>query len=158
MITRRTTLQMAGATLALASTPSLSRAATTHEILMLNRDPDDRRANMVYRPEIVVAQPGDTLRFVPTDRGHNVVSYDTMWPDGADAWRTRPNAEFETVVEIEGAYGYYCQPHKAMGMVGLVLVGNPMSNYERAKATSLRGREKQRWDAIWAEADTLVSV
>ena len=33
--------------------------------------------------EIVRIEPGDTVVFVPTDKGHNTVSIDGMFPDGA---------------------------------------------------------------------------
>ena len=63
------------------------------------------------------------------------------------------------VVEAEGAYGYYCQPHKALGMVGLILVGDASANYESLKEVSLRApNEKKRWEDIFARADEIVGA
>ena len=156
-LTRRTTMSLMGATAATAMLGSTARASgTVHEVQMLNKHPDSND-RFVFYPDIVEAQPGDTIRFVSTDRGHNSVTYDDMRPEGAEGWKTRLNKDEEIVVEAEGAYGYYCQPHKALGMVGLILVGNSSVNYETLKEATLRApNEKKRWDDIFARADEIV--
>ena len=154
-LTRRTTMTLLGATAATALIPGGARATgTVHEVRMLNKHPEDNE-RFVFHPDIVEAQPGDTIRFVSEDRGHNSVSYDDMLPDGAGGWKTRLNKDAEVVVEAEGAYGYYCQPNKALGMVGLILVGDASGNYESLKEAKLRGNEKKRWDDIFARADEI---
>ena len=155
-LTRRMTMTLMGATAATALMPGGARAAgTVHEVKMLNRHPEENES-MVFYPDIVEAKSGDTIRFVAEARGHNSVSYDDMLPDAVEGWKTRMNKDAEVVVEAEGAYGYYCQPHKALGMVGLILVGDASGNYESLKETTLRGKEQQRWDDIFARADEIV--
>lgn len=156
-LTRRMTMSLMGATAATAMLPSGARAnGTVHEVQMLNRHPEENES-MVFYPDIIEAQPGDTIRFVSVDNGHNAVSYDDMLPDGAEEFKTRINKDTEIVVEADGAYGYYCQPHKALGMVGLILVGDATANYESLKEANLRApREKQRWEDIFARADEMV--
>jgi len=156
-LTRRTTISLMGATAATALLPATVHAAgTVHEVQMLNKHPDsDER--MVFHPDIVEAQPGDTIRFVSADPAHNSVSYDDMLPEGTEGWKTRISKDAEVVVEAEGAYGYYCQPHKSLGMVGLILVGDASGNYESVKQAKLRApREKERWAEIFARADEIV--
>ena len=155
--TRRTTLSLMGATATTAMLGGTARASgTVHEVQMLNKHPDSND-RMVFHPDILEAQPGDTIRFVSVDPAHNSVSYDEMLPGGAEGWKTRVNQDAEVVVEAEGAYGYYCQPHKALGMVGLILVGDASANYESLKEVSLRApNEKKRWEDIFARADEIV--
>ena len=156
-LTRRTTMSLMGATAATAMLGGTARASgTVHEVKMLNKHPDSND-RMVFVPDIVEAQPGDTIRFVSADPAHNSVSYDEMLPEGAEGWKTRMNKDAEVVVEAEGAYGYYCQPHKALGMVGLILVGDASANYESLKEANLRApNEKKRWEDIFARADEIV--
>ena len=156
-LTRRTTMSLMGATAATAMLGNAARASgTVHEVQMLNKHPEENE-RMVFYPDIVEAQPGDTIRFVSADPAHNSVSYDEMLPEGAEGWKTRMNKTEEVVVEAEGAYGYYCQPHKALGMVGLILVGDASTNYESLKEVSLRApNEKKRWADIFARADKIV--
>lgn len=156
-LTRRTTMSLLGATAATAMLPGGARATgTVHEVQMLNKHPDSND-RMVFHPDIVEAQPGDTIRFVSVDRAHNAVTYDDMLPEGAEGWKTRINKDAEVVVEAEGAYGYYCQPHKTLGMVGLILVGDASVNYESLKDAKLRApNEKKQWEDIFVRADEIV--
>lgn len=115
-------------------------AAETHEVKMLNRGEADV---MVYEPAYVEAAPGDVIRFVPTDKGHNVESIDGMLPEGVESFKTKFNEEFELTVDAEGVYGVKCTPHYAMGMVALIEVGEPV-NLEEAAAVTHKGKAKDR--------------
>ena len=47
--------------------------------------------------------------------------------------------------DVEGVYGYNCTPHAMLGMVGLVVVGDPSSNLDAAKKaveTQAGGKER----------------
>ena len=154
LLNRRTVvLSMA----AMVAAPRLSMAETTvHEIAMLNRHPDDRKRTMVFDPLIVVGEPGDTFRFLSVDKGHNTVSAKGMIPEGAEPWKSKINADFDVTLEKPGFYGYVCQPHTAMGMVGLIIVQGDgmMDNLEAAKAVRQRGRSKKVWEEIWVQVDS----
>lgn len=160
-ITRREHLGlMAGAAVA-AVLPGAARAdghAVVHEVMMMNRHPDNGRERNVFVPDIVRANVGDTIKFIPTDRGHNSQVDEDMMPEGGDTWRGRISNEVEVTVTTEGAYGYYCQPHRSTGMVGLVLVGDVSGNYEAAKEQRQRGKAKQRYEDIFARADALLAA
>ena len=43
--------------------------AAEFEVMMLNKG---EKGAMVFQPDHIKAAPGDTIRFVPTDKGHNV--------------------------------------------------------------------------------------
>ncbi|MCC7321829.1 MAG: pseudoazurin [Rubellimicrobium sp.] len=102
---------------AAAAGPAL---AAEHEVQMLNRG---EAGPMVFEPAFVQAEPGDVIRFVPVDRGHNVESIEGLLPEGVDAFKGDIDAPYELTVTEEGVYGVKCTPHFGMGMVMLIEVG-----------------------------------
>lgn len=96
--------------------------AEVHEVRMLNRGADGA---MVYEPDHLRIAPGDTVRFLPTQAGHNTASIAGLLPDGAVAFKSKINQPFEQTFATPGLYGIQCIPHLAMGMVMLIQVGEP---------------------------------
>lgn len=131
-----------GAALALMAT---TIQAETYEIKMLNRGAD---GSMVFEPAFVAAQPGDTIVFLPTDRGHFVESIEGMLPDGTEPFKSGMNEEYSVILDQEGVYGFKCPPHYAMGMVALVQVGDPV-NAEAAQAVTHRGKAGDRFAPLF---------
>jgi pseudoazurin len=113
------------------------------EVVMLNKG---EKGTMVFQPDFIRAAPGDTIRFVPTDKGHNVETIKGMLPEGAEAFKSKFNEEFTVTLDKEGVYGVKCSPHYGMGMVALIEVGQPV-NVEEAKAVKQTGKAK----AVFAE-------
>ena len=95
--------------------------AETHEVHMLNRT---EAGPMMFEPAFLQVAPGDTVRFVPTDRGHNAETIDGMIPAAAEPFSGRINEEIEVTLNEEGVYGVRCTPHYAMGMVMTIAVGD----------------------------------
>lgn len=151
-IGRRTLL--AGAAALVATRPAMAQGAV-HDVEMLNTHPENRRLRMVFHPRLIVIEPGDMVRFLPTDRGHNSASIDGMLPEGAESWQGRLNQQVDVTLPDPGFYGYQCTPHVSLGMVGLIVVrGDGMhDNLEAARAVRQRGRAAAIWDEIWAEAE-----
>jgi len=112
--------------------------AAEFEVKMLNKG---AKGAMVFEPDLIVAAPGDTIRFVPTDKGHNVETIKGMFPEGAEPFKSKFNEELTVTVTAEGVYGVKCAPHYAMGMVALIEVGRPV-NAEEAKAVKQRGKAR----------------
>lgn len=108
--------------------------AETHEVQMLSRGTGGE--TMVFEPSFLQIQPGDTVRFVATDRSHNAEAIPDMMPEGAEPFRGRINEEVEVTFDVEGLYGVKCQPHYAMGMVLTIAVGE----LEEAPEDFLEGR------------------
>ena len=44
---------------------------------------------------------------------------------------------------IPGIYAYWCTPHKAMGMIGFVIVGNDLTNLDSVKSIKYLGKSKK---------------
>ncbi|WP_422025924.1 pseudoazurin [Roseovarius sp.] len=129
----------------LVALPSLAMAEL-HEVKMLNRN---ATGAMVFEPDFVAARPGDTIRFLATDPGHNAASIAGMLPDGAGRFIGRIDEEIEITLEAEGLYGVKCSPHVMMGMVMLIRVGNaPLS--PDALPQDLPTRARDRFQAILA--------
>lgn len=131
----RTLFALAG--LAIALFPAAANAEE-HEVRMLNQLDGQM---MVFDPPFLKIQPGDSVRFVPTDKSHNSESILGMLPEGADAWKGKFNEEITITFEEPGLYGYKCLPHYSMGMVGLIQVGDETpANLEEALSVTHPGR------------------
>src|SRR5690606_20021787 len=114
--------------------------AADHQIRMLNKAPDGRV--MQFDPAFLAIEPGDTVTFVATDKGHNSESIPGMIPEGAETWKGKINEELKVTFEKEGVYGVKCTPHFALGMVALIQVGDSDDNLDAAKAVKLPGKAK----------------
>lgn len=129
---------------------SASVLAAEYEVRMLNIGPDEK--TMVFEPPLLHVQPGDTVTFVPTDRGHNAASMEGMIPRGAAPWQGAISELVSVTFEVDGTYGYICEPHYGLGMVGLVLVGDYTASFEAAQSVRQRGRAAQRFRDLFAQA------
>ena len=123
--------------------------AEEFEVQMLNKG---EKGGMVFQPDLVRAAPGDTIKFMPTDKGHNAESIKGMLPDGVERFKSKINKEFVLRVEKDGLYGIKCSPHYGLGMVALIAVGEPV-NEEAARAVKQSGKSKARFEDIFAAYD-----
>lgn len=92
----------------------------TYEVKMLNRG---ETGSMVYEPDFLALQPGDTVRFIATHPSHNAASIPEIWPEAAPQVKGQINEEIEVTFDAPGFYGIKCSPHYTMGMVMLIQVG-----------------------------------
>lgn len=136
----------AAAVIAMAGTAG----AAEHEVKMLNKG---EKGAMVFEPDFLKVEAGDTIKFVATDKGHNAESIKGMLPEGAKAFKGKINEEIVYTVEKEGVYGIKCTPHYAMGMIMLVVAGEPV-NAEEAKAVKHPGKAKNHFAALFGDLGT----
>ena len=114
-------------------------------IEMLNKRDDG--AKMVYSEDIARIEVGDTITWVPTSKGHNVEFI--AGPDGWKAPRkSKLNKEVEMTFDTPGVYVYQCSPHKTMGMIGIVVVGDGDNDVSKAK---VKGKSKKKLKALLAD-------
>jgi pseudoazurin len=132
------------AAFALLTSASLGLAAEV-EVKMLNKGAEGL---MVFEPSLVRIEPGDTVKFVATDKSHNAESIKNMLPEGASPFAGKMNADVTVTFDKAGVYGVKCMPHYAMGMVALVVVGKP-DNLDQAKAVPQTGKAKQIFAALF---------
>jgi len=105
----------------LAMLLSPAALAEVHEVKMLNRGASGA---MVYEPDYLHLQPGDSVRFLPTQSGHNAATIDGLLPAGAEPFKSKINQALEVKFDVPGIYGIQCSPHVSMGMVMLIQVGD----------------------------------
>jgi pseudoazurin len=125
---------------------ALPASAAEHEVKMLNKGAE---GPMAFEPSLLKIAPGDTVRFVATDKGHNVLSIEGMSPEGAAPFHGKMNEEITVTFDEPGVYGFECKPHYGMGMVGLIVVGDPV-NVAEAQAVPQKGKAKKRFEALFA--------
>ena len=125
-----------------------ARAAEV-EVKLLNKGAD---GVMVFEPAFVKIAPGDTVKFVSTDKGHNAESIKGMLPEGAAPFVGKNNEDIAVKFEQEGVYGIKCLPHYGMGMVAMIVVGNP-GNVDQAKAVSQVGKAKQVFATLFGKLE-----
>ncbi len=121
--------------------------AETFEIRMLNKG---AAGSMVFEPAYVAAMPGDTITFLPTNKGHNAETIKGMIPDGAEVFKSKLSKEFSITLDQDGLYGVKCTPHYALGMVALIQVGAAV-NLEDALAVKQRGKAAARFEPLFAQ-------
>lgn len=133
----------AAAVLAFAGTPAL---AANFEVHMLNKGADGA---MVFEPALTKVAVGDTVTFLPTDKGHNAETIKDMLPDGAEPFKGAMGKEVVVTFTIPGAYGIKCAPHLGMGMVALVVVGDDPANLEAVKAVKVPKTAQERFEPLY---------
>ncbi len=142
----RSTFALAGAALALSLVAGAA-AAADFEVHMLNKGKD---GSMVFEPALTKVAPGDTVTFVPTDKGHNVESIKDMIPAGAEPFKGKMNETYKVTFTAPGAYAVKCTPHVGMGMVGLVVVGDKPANLDAIKNGKVPKKAAERLQAAIA--------
>jgi pseudoazurin len=123
------------------------------DVKMLNKGSDG--SVMAFEPALVHVAVGDSVHFIATDKGHNAESIANMVPDGAQPFSGKMNEELVVKLDKPGVYGYRCKPHYGMGMVGLIVVGNPV-NEDAAKSAinSMPNFPKTKFTKLFGEIDT----
>ncbi len=111
---------------------------------------------MVFEPALTKVAPGDTVTFIPTDKGHNAEAIAGMLPEGAESFKGKIGQEVVVTFTVPGAYGIKCLPHFAMGMIALVVVGDlPPTNLEAIKTVKVPTKAMERFEAAYGELAAL---
>ena len=119
---------------------SSNAMAADETIEMLNKL---GKESMVYSKKIVKIDVGDTVFWKATDKGHNVEFIKGGTPEGVKKFKSKYNKDTEYKFTIPGIYAYWCTPHKNMGMIGFVVVGDDKSNLEAIKKIRFMAKSKK---------------
>jgi pseudoazurin len=144
---RNASILAAAVTLLAVGAPAHARE---WQVRMLNKGAE---GPMVFEPAFLKVAPGDTVRFIAKDKGHNAESMPRMIPNGAAPFKGKINEEIVVPFKVPGLYAYKCLPHLGMGMVGLIEVksaGNKAA--VSTAAAQLPGRAKPRMAALLQRA------
>ena len=119
---------------------SISASVADQTVEMLNKL---GKENMVFSKKIVKIDIGNTVFWKATKSGHNVEFIKGGVPAGVEKFRSKLSKDTEYKFEIPGIYAYWCTPHKGMGMIGFVVVGNDTSNLDALKNIKYMGKSKK---------------
>lgn len=135
-------------TVAILASLTVPAFAEDISIDMLNKRDDG--AKMVYSKDIARIDVGDTITWLPKSKGHNV-----EFVAGPDGWKkpkkSKNGKEVAITFDTPGIYYYWCTPHKGMGMIGLVVVGDDTSNIASIVKAKAMGKSKKKLKALLAE-------
>ena len=112
--------------------------AKTVEIEMLNKLGKER---MLYSVKLAEVDVNDKIIWKSTTKGDNVGF--VVMPKGIKKFKSKINKDATYEFKVPGIYLYQCTPHKAMGMIGIVVVGNDKSNLDAVKKAKMRGKSKK---------------
>src|SRR5712692_787221 len=92
---------------AIAALMTIGGAATAAEVevKMLNKGAEGL---MVFEPALVKIAPGDTVKFVATDKGHNAETIKGMLPDGAATFIGKAGEDVAVTFDQAGIYSVKC--------------------------------------------------
>ena len=116
---------------------------------MLNKRDDG--AKMVYSQDIATIDVGDTITWLPTQKGHNVEFI--AGPDGWEApKKSKLGKEYAYTFDTPGVYLYQCTPHKSMGMIAIVVVGDlTQEGVDAIRDAKVKGKSKKKFKELLAE-------
>jgi pseudoazurin len=114
--------------------------AANIEVEMLNKQ---GKESMVYSQKIVKINIGEKVLWKATSKGHNVEFIKGGVPEGVEKFKSKFNKDVEYKFDIPGIYAYWCTPHKTMGMIGFVVVGDDKSNLESVEKIRYSGKSKK---------------
>tara|TARA_A100001037_G_C15033549_1_gene582135 strand:- start:182 stop:610 length:429 start_codon:yes stop_codon:yes gene_type:complete len=110
--------------------PSLSKVVLAETIQIEFTENDS------YSLEVARIEVGDTIEWLPTNKGHNVEFLAGPKMELLPK-RSKIDEVHSVVFKIPGVYVYGCTPHGNMGMLGLIIVGNDFHNIEKVKEIEL---------------------
>ena len=112
--------------------------AESHTLEMLNKLGKER---MIFSKKVISINLNDDITWKSVDKGHNV-EFIGM-PKGVAKYKSKISKEANYTFAKPGIYLYQCTPHKAMGMIGLVIVGDDKSNLDKIKKVKVYGKSKK---------------
>jgi len=114
------------------------------EVKSLNRSPS---GFFVFSPDFVRIMPGDAINFVASDKGHQVHSVPGMIPEGAQPFDAKMSQDIKVTFTVSGVYVIACGPHMIMGMIGVVLVCDPI-NIDKLDPSSLPAKARSKLESL----------
>jgi pseudoazurin len=117
-------------------------------INMVNKDSTGK--TMQFEPAFLKIAPGDIVHFVAVDKGHDTESLEGGIPEGAEPWKGKLSQNVDVTFTVEGLYAFKCTPHFALGMVGLIQVGDDVDNLDAVAGLKYQGKAKARMGELLA--------
>ena len=89
----------------------------------------DFTADDTYSIEVANIDVGDTIEWLPKNKGHNV---EFLAAPNIESLPEKSDLDVihRITFDLPGVYLYQCTPHGNMGMLGLIVVGNNFDNID----------------------------
>ncbi|WP_232686743.1 plastocyanin/azurin family copper-binding protein [Halobacterium zhouii] len=112
--------------------------------------------NYYFNPIGLYVEPGETITWVIDSGSHSSTAYAKgtggasvrRIPQDAEPWDSgilsEQGASFDHTFEVPGTYDYFCIPHKSLGMIGRLVVGEPGGPAEGTQPPDGQVPESQR--------------
>ena len=136
------------ALLAISGSPAM---AASFEVQMLNKG---AAGAFVFEPALTRVAVGDTVTFVPTDKGHNAQTVDGLLPTGAEPFKGAISQPVAVTFTVPRAYEIKCAPHYGLGMVAVVVVGDDPANLDALKTAAQPPKVAERLKAVFEQLAT----
>jgi pseudoazurin len=114
------------------------------EVKSLNRS---STGLFVFSPDFVRIMSDDAINFAASDKGHQVYSVPGMIPEGALPFYAKMSQDIKVTFTVSEVYVIACRPHMTMGMIGVVLVGDPI-NIDKLDPSSLPARARIKLETL----------
>ncbi|MDQ8697474.1 pseudoazurin [Hyphomicrobium sp. LHD-15] len=134
---------IAAVSMVLAGSFAGAASADEIEVKMLNNN--GKGKFMLFEPDFIKAKVGDTIKFVPTNKGHNAEAIPAIWPEGGGEFVGELNKEVVLKIEKPGVYGIKCKPHYPMGMIALIVAGDELPNKDQLESYKPAGTAEKRY-------------
>jgi pseudoazurin len=142
-------MKLLSLTVAVLMAMSFPALAGDIAIEMLNKRDDGSK--MVYGTDIAAVEVGTTITWIPTSKGHNVEFI--AGPDGWEApKKSKLSKEYSYTFDTPGVYLYQCTPHKSMGMIAIVVVGDlTQEGVDAIRDAKVKGKSKKKLKELLSE-------
>jgi len=117
--------------------------AADHTVKLLSQGSDGKI--MVFEPNFIKIAQGDSVTFVPSDATHNAESFSV--PSEKSSFNTPYGEATRVTFSEKGVVLVKCLPHFALGMIGVVQVGDnadstkALADWNKAKAAVAMNKE-----------------
>ena len=119
--------------------------AKEHIVEMLN---EHNGQMMRFSVSTLHVASGDTVIWKATHKTHNVEFVDGGIPSTADLFKSPYNQDGRYLFKVPGVYMFKCNAHLGMGMLGLVIVDNDLSNLAILRGLQLPILARDRLDEL----------
>ena len=99
------------------------------------------KEKMLYSVKLAEVDLDDKIIWESTTKGPNVEF--VVMPKGVKKFKSKINKDATYEFKVPGIYLYQCAPHKAMGMIGIVVARNDKGNLDAVKKAKIRDKSKK---------------
>lgn len=117
----------------LAALPHSANPAAAGELHEISVIRDAESGQPRFDPAVLYVAPGDTVHINMGGKVFASRLIAGMHPPGADIWWGQVGESVEVTLAAPGVYGHKCGASYALGLVGLIVVGDPNVNLEAAR-------------------------